>query len=203
MALTLIGMSNIGKSYWSKRLAAEQGFLHICCDDLILKELDAELKPYGGDLGKWMGQPYESHYREREKRYLDVETEIMLNIIDNLERNPDRKTVVDTSGSVIYLAPEVCHRLADVSVVVYLQVPQQMHEEMYQIYIRNIKPVIWDKVFECKEGETNEAALARCYRNLLTYRAKLYEKYATITLPYLEFRSGKWTTEDFLRAIYQ
>ncbi len=39
LVLTLVGMSNVGKTFWSHQLAAEGGFTHICCDDLIEAEM--------------------------------------------------------------------------------------------------------------------------------------------------------------------
>ena len=34
LKVSLIGMSNVGKTYWAKRLA-DTGFLHVNCDALI------------------------------------------------------------------------------------------------------------------------------------------------------------------------
>ena len=39
MIITLLGMSNSGKTYWSQRLTSA-GYTHYCCDEEIEKKLE-------------------------------------------------------------------------------------------------------------------------------------------------------------------
>ena len=73
--ITLIGMSGLGKSYWSKEFE-RYGYNRFCCDDVITHRL---LGPNNknnekiNDIGDWMGFPYEPGYKHREKAYLSLE----------------------------------------------------------------------------------------------------------------------------------
>jgi len=67
--ISLIGMSGSGKTYWSKKMAGK-GFKHICCDDLISKELTLysakkNLKSID-KVAEWLGQPYKTNYAKKE-----------------------------------------------------------------------------------------------------------------------------------------
>src|SRR3954471_24776883 len=89
LVLSLVGMSNVGKSYWSKRLIGA-GFTHICCDDLIERELGNELFELGyaggiADMAKWLGQPYDRQFPLNQQRYLQLETDTMNTIIAELQ----------------------------------------------------------------------------------------------------------------------
>ena len=89
MRITLIGMSGCGKTYWSKAFA-RQGFKLLCCDDLISEKLRSVLtRPDGSvlDLGHWMGFPYESRYENRERKYLELETAVLQEILTDLKNS--------------------------------------------------------------------------------------------------------------------
>ncbi len=111
MRLSLVGMSGSGKSFWSRKLS-RSGFRRICCDDFIAARLAAELGTQGGSIaavGRWMGFPFERHYKEREASYLASEVEVMAQILGELSQNAENQeedTVVDTTGSVIYTGEE-------------------------------------------------------------------------------------------------
>ena len=60
MKLSIVGMSGLGKSYWSKKLE-EAGVKRFCCDEEITRKLQKALtRPDGSrmDLGEWMGFPF-------------------------------------------------------------------------------------------------------------------------------------------------
>jgi len=87
MNIALIGMSGIGKSYWSYKLTG-CGFYRYCCDDMIEKKLHPSLLDKNGEkisMGRWMGFPYDSDYKNKEKIYLDLEKEVTADILDQLE----------------------------------------------------------------------------------------------------------------------
>lgn len=187
--ITLIGMSNIGKSYWSERLATEAGFVRDDCDYMAERKLEPELikQGYKGlcDVAKWMGQPFAPQYAETSRKYLASERETMLEIIDGLrtERAGSRH-VIDTSGSVIYVGDDVKEQLRALTRVVYLEAPLGHHAELFKRYIEKPKPVIWGDAYACADDEKPEAALARCYPNLLAERAARYKAMAHDIIPY-------------------
>ena len=56
MHITLIGMSGIGKSHWSKKMEA-LGYRRYSCDELIAERLGERLEKKGKathSLAKWM-----------------------------------------------------------------------------------------------------------------------------------------------------
>ncbi|QQS43596.1 hypothetical protein IPM65_05600 [Candidatus Roizmanbacteria bacterium] len=206
MIISLVGMSSAGKTYWAFELQ-KHGFTRITCDDLIEKRLAPELRKNGyrglHEVAKWMGHPYEPQYPKTSKRYLDFETEVMEEIFDeitSMNGNP-KKIVIDTTGSVIYTTGSVLKRLKEISSVIYLDIPEEKKQEIYQEFLRNPKPIIWGESYKPKEGETNEEALARCYQNLLSFRAKKYGNIADITIPFDIHRQEDFTASDFIEHI--
>lgn len=201
MKISLIGMSNSGKTHWSTKLE-EQGFKRFCCDDMIEKKLGSELKRLGysgiEDVAKWMGQPYDEQYPQTSKKYLDFEKEVMHEIIDYLQTAHNEETiVVDTTGSAIYTGDTIMTQLANLTKVVYLDTPDSVKKEMYEAYIANPKPVIWGDSYNQQPNETENQALARCYPELLAYRTDKYKYYAHETVPYEVQRSEGFTIKDF------
>lgn len=204
LLISLIGMSGSGKSYWSAKLQ-EQGFQRFCCDDLIEARLDDELKKLGysgiHDVAKWMGQPYDEQYERTSKRYLDLEGEVMRQVLAEVEESDKGRSIIDTTGSAIYLEDDVLSRLSTRTRVVYLETPNTVKDEMYKLYIADPKPVIWGDSFFRKDGETNMEALGRCYPLLLGYRAEKYAKLAQVTFDYHALRDPSFTVNNFLDRI--
>ncbi len=188
MKISLIGMSGSGKSYWSKKLE-ENGFKMFCCDDLIEKRLEKELKSLGyhgiQDISKWMGQPFDSQYKKNSRRYLELESEVIHEILDYLERSKENEDIIiDCTGSVIYADQNLLKRLEKVSKMLYLHSPSFVQKQMFEQYLKNPKPVIWGNIFSKKEGESNRKALQRNYPKLLSYRVKKYKDIAEIIFDY-------------------
>jgi shikimate kinase len=208
MRLSLIGMSGSGKSYWSARLA-ECGFRHFCCDALIAARLAPELIRLDESritMGEWMGFPYESHYADREARYLACEVAVLEGILARLEReagDPQEDVVVDTTGSVIYAGEALLGKLRRHTTVVHMATPPEVQERMLQKYLANKRPVLWQGMFHRNPGETNEAALARCYPALLTSRERLYERLAGVTVGYDEQHREGFGVNDLLQIIVE
>ncbi|MER2520490.1 MAG: hypothetical protein ABTQ34_07370 [Bdellovibrionales bacterium] len=202
MHITLIGMSNIGKSYWSKRLEAEAGFRRIDCDTLIEKWLGQELSELGyqgiHDVARWMGQPYEARYAQASKRYVEVERAVMLDAIATLRKADPHEPpyVIDTTGSVIYAGDDVAHELKSLTQVVYIAASSQHVSQLFADYLARPKPVIWSDTYACARGETLEDALERCYPQLLSSRARLYERMADVIIPSDRHRDPKATAHD-------
>lgn len=175
MFITLVGMSNIGKSYWSGRLQTDAGFEKISCDFLIEHKLAEEYKNLGfcglEEVADWMGQPPDERYEENSKKYLNCEKTVMQDIIKELDnRNPDSSIIVDTSGSVIYMEDDMLQELKNKTRIVYLQASKEHYLKLFEQYKFNPKPLIWD-------NKTN-------YFELLESRADKYEKLAHIKIPF-------------------
>ncbi len=202
MKISLIGMSGSGKSYWSKQLV-KSGFKRICCDDLIEEKLSKDLKKLGfsgiADVSRWMGQPYESRSLHASKQYLELENLVIDEICSKLDR--EKKVVIDTTGSVIYINALTLKKLTTLTKTIYLQVPSSAKKEMYDLYMKDLKPVIWGTSFNRKSGESGPGALKRCYPDLLEYRSNIYEKLAHITMDYSKLRSRNFSVEKFIEII--
>lgn len=205
MKISLIGMSGSGKSYWSKKLE-EKGFKRICCDDLIEKRLDSELKKLGysgiSDVSKWMGQPYDKRYKKNSQKYLRFEIEVMEEICNYLKRADNNENiVVDTTGSVIYIDNNILNSLKQYSKIVNLHTPSLIQKKMYEEYMKNPKPVIWADAFSKMKKESNIKALMRCYPNLLNLRIKKYKDIAEIIFDYYILRDNIFDESKFIEII--
>ena len=203
MRLSLVGMSGSGKSFWSGRLF-RSGFRLICCDDLIAAGLVADLGTTGGSIGavgRWMGFPFERHYKEREGSYLACEMEVMAQILGELSMGGDNiegDIVVDTTGSVIYTGEETLLKLRQCTTVVHLATPLEIQKVMLRAYMKSPRPVLWREAFSKRPEETNEQALARCYPQLLASRELQYQKLAHVTISYYKHRKAGFDVEEFL-----
>ncbi|MEK7539146.1 MAG: shikimate kinase [Patescibacteria group bacterium] len=186
LVLSLIGMSNIGKTYWSKKLA-ELNFQHFNCDDLIETKLAPLLRArgYSGikDVSRWMGQPYNKRFSENQQKFLELEAEIIKNILAKLKNIRKNNIVIDTTGSVVHLGSSICSLLKKHTLVIYLEATDYLREDMFRSYIKDPKPVVFGNIFRPKNGETHKQSLRRCYQKLLTKRSRLYAKYADIVIP--------------------
>lgn len=189
LSLTLVGMSNVGKSYWSNRLAQEAGFEQINLDDLIEVELGAALQKGGysggiADVARWMGQPYDPQFPANQQTYLDLETRMMRQTINRLANPPlNGNVVIDTTGSVVHIDEEVSKEIMQHSTVVYLEATPDMQQKMFEMYIKEPKPVVWGDAYSQVEGELPIDALTRSYPELLRRRSVLYRQMAHVAIP--------------------
>jgi shikimate kinase len=189
LRIALIGMSGAGKSHWAKNLAA-LGYSKVCCDD----EIEAHLAPvlqkggYSGidGVAAWMGWPDSPTYLERESEYLKEEIAVIDEVLTDLERNPKRELILDTSGSVIATGNHTLHRLRRQMTVVYLAVESHEVEILIERYLAEPKPVLWQGAFRPKPGETPQQTVVRCYPMLVAARRKSYEALAHVTLPTMQ-----------------
>jgi shikimate kinase len=200
-----VGMSGSGKSFWSGKLS-RSGFRRMCCDDLIAARLVEELGSRRGGIaavGRWMGLPFEPHYREREAAYLDCEMEVMNQILsqfDTGEDDPEENIVIDTTGSVIYTGEANLTKLRRCSIVVHLSTPIEIQEVMLETYMKKPRPVLWRDMFSQKPDETHEQALVRCYPQLLSNRERQYEILAHVTISYYKHRRAGFGVAEFLTS---
>lgn len=173
MLLSLIGMSNVGKTHWSKQLE-QIGFTRFGCDDEIERMLGIK------NLSEWMGFPDSETYRDREKKYLETEETVLKSILDRL---PDGDIVIDTTGSIIYLTSDLLERLKSQTKIVYLQANQNTTEKMIEKFFSHPKPVIWGEHFQPRIEESSEETLRRCYPKLLEWRQDRYAQIADLIIP--------------------
>ena len=205
MQFTLIGMSGVGKSHWSKKVEA-QGFRRYSCDELIAERFGAELGKKGKatqNLAKWMGQPYSKDYEDAEARYLELENDVVTRICDELEfgSQKHKPVVVDTTGSLVYLKETLLKRLRKLTRTVLLSIPVNKNEELFEAYLQDPKPVIWNGKYLPFEWENRQKALARCYRELLSFRKERYELMSDYNMDYSFHHNSETTVEDLLEFV--
>ncbi len=186
LRIALVGMSGAGKSFWTKRLAAT-GRPSISCDDVIEERLEPHLVSAGhsgiNGVAAWMGWPNSATYAQREADYLSAEIAALDELLSELERDPQRQLVLDTTGSVIYAGNNILMRLRRQMTVVYLAASPQEQELLIGRYLNDPKPVLWRGAFQPKSGETPRDTVKRCYPKLLAARHQSYEALAHCTLP--------------------
>lgn len=185
LRLALIGMSGAGKSHWTKNLAAH-GCRAVCCDDEIESRL-APLLRSGGYTGingvaAWMGWPDSPNYGEREAQYLAEEIATLDQVLGDLERDPQRELVLDTTGSVIYCGNNILLRLRRQMTVLYIAASADELQMLIERYLEDPKPVLWRGAFRPRPGETPEDTVARCYPALIAARRQSYEALAHLTV---------------------
>ena len=203
--LALIGMSGAGKSYWSSKLI-NQGFHSFCCDDLIEKKLEEFLwLPNGKKLSmaEWMGHPYEPRYIQAEQNYLEFEVEMMESICSFLREDgyKNKNVVVDTTGSLIYTGEPLIGCLREITTIVYLKAQLGSIKAMYETFLRDPKPVLWQGRFNKQPQESNQEALLRCYPELLRSRQREYERYADVVIDFETLRKRGFGVKGFLETI--
>lgn len=199
MKISLIGMSNSGKTFLAKKLV---GFRYFGCDEFIQEKLRKKYRLDEIDVAKWMGQPYEERYVMNSKEYLKFEKYGIKEILAYLAKSPkDEKIVVDTTGSIIYLDEKIINSLKKFTVFVYLKTPISI-EQLYQNYLKKPKPVIWGNCFSWKKGQTELEALAECYPKLLSFRKKKYKKYADVTIDCSLLLDRNFTVRKFMNLVF-
>ena len=186
LILSFIGMSNIGKTYWSTKLQ-NIAFRHFNCDDLIEEKLAPVLNTLGysgiEDVSRWMGQPYDERFAVNQERYLSFERDVMEGIFAQVKNRDFGNAVIDTTGSVIHTGKSLCKKLKGCSLVIYIAASKKIEEKMYRQYLDEPKPVVFADVYNQKTCETKIQALGRCYKKLLDLRSVLYAEYADVIIP--------------------
>lgn len=176
LRLAFVGMSNIGKSYTAKRLAKSHDFTLIEVDRLIWERLDQGSMR---DFAKWQGHPYTDGYQERETKSLAMETEatrqaLGLNLVGN--------TLLDTTGSVIYVEPDVLETLTDDWIIVHIKAEDGDLERLRQEYFQTPKPLIWHGHYKRDPDQSEKDSILASYPKLLNARKKRYEDLADVSL---------------------
>jgi hypothetical protein len=204
LRLALVGMSGAGKTFWTKRLAAE-GWAAISCDDRIEAKLASRLAAGGhsgiNGVAAWMGWPDHPKYAEREAQYLEEEIHTLGEALTGIERDSDRSLVLDTTGSVIYAGNNLLLRLRRRMTVVHLAASAEEQELLIERYLNDPKPVLWRGAFQPRSGETPKETVARCYPKLIGARRQSYEALAHCTLRVSDLRDPGFDTATFIASI--
>lgn len=203
LKLCFIGMSNIGKTLWSRKLS-HTNFTHICCDDLIEYEIGHELQALGykgiEEVAKWLGQPYEERFKANQSTYVEEEVKVMKEVLVKINA-ANGNIALDCTGSVIYCDDKICKTLKEKTLIIYIEATEDMKKKMFKNFIKHPKPIIWGDSFQKEDGESDMEALERCYPKLLDYRSQLYAKYADVKLPFHEANAKLVDTKEFLENI--
>ena len=204
LRLALVGMSGAGKTFWAKKLAAIQ-YPTVSCDDWIEQKLAPRLAAggYRGTSGvaAWMGWPDSPTYTRHESEYLAEEIHTLDEILTELEKQPEKSLVLDTTGSVIYTGNNLLMRLRRQVTIVYLAASAEEQQLLTERYLNDPKPVLWRGAFQPKAGEKPLETVARCYPALLAARRQSYEALAHCTLEVAALRDGALDAPSFLKMI--
>jgi len=161
-ALTLIGMSGVGKSHWGCKLE-QWGWHNHSCDHLIGTEyLKEELGGGAGisaddilGLSEFVGQVGDpskggldlAEFQRRQKMYYDAETQSLVDaarVIDHTDGN----VIIDSTGSICENEDEsVLQAVGDKSLFVYLKVRQAGHAEILKRAVDYPKPLYFPPAF--------------------------------------------------------
>lgn len=202
--LALIGMSGAGKTFWTKKLAAE-GWSAISCDDRIEQRLVSRLATGGhsgiNGVAAWMGWPDSPQYAEHEALYLEEETHTLDEALTSLGRESAKPLVLDTTGSVIYTSNNLLLQLRRRMTVAYLASSPEEQQLLIARYLSDPKPVVWRGAFKPKKGETPHDTVARCYPMLIAARRQSYEALAHCTIPVAELHKPGYDTSALLLEI--
>lgn len=208
---TFIGMSGVGKSYWSEKFR-QAGYKIYPIDDLINLEVGNLINEVEGDenvayedtkvggLAKWMGFPGDKRYKKNANKYLKLESKITLDSLKSAIKNKER-AIIDTTGSVIYTNKKVQRELKSKSKIVFLETTEKNLKEMFKVFCAVPKPIIWGDIYKAKKGESDDQTLQRCYKELLDYRVRNYRKLAHTSLPYNFTHKKGLTLEKFKSKI--
>lgn len=183
LAICFVGMSNCGKSHWSRQLKEHRGFHVVSVDEEIERAIEPELTALGfagiDGLAEWMGFPSDERFSVNQDRYLGYEESI------TAATNPVKglNSVLDTTGSVVYLSQDTLDRLQREYLVVHLEASDDMLELMTAKYFETPKPVVWGDAYRPLGGETPNESLRRCYPDLLRERRKKYAAISHVTIP--------------------
>jgi len=204
LRLALIGMSGAGKTFWTKKLAASR-YPTVSCDDRIEQKLAPRLAAggYAGIHGvaAWMGWPDSATYSEREAEYLAEEIHALDEILTEVEQQPEKALVLDTTGSVIYTGNNLLLRLRRQMTIVHLAASAKEQLLLIQRYLNDPKPVLWRGAFQPKASEKARETVARCYPALIAARRQSYEALAHCTLQVGALRDASLDAAAFLKMI--
>jgi len=91
-------------------------------------------------------------------------------------------TILDTTGSVIYISPAIRRKIKENFYVVHIKAETSDLERLKWDYFDNPKPLIWGNQYRPKPNLTDRENVFECYPRLLMSRAKEYANMADATV---------------------
>lgn len=183
MAICFVGMSNCGKSHWSRQFKMNRDFHVVSVDEEIERAIEPELTVLGyagiDGMAEWMGFPSDDRFTHNQGVYLGYEETITAKTSPREGAN----SVLDTTGSVVYLKSGTLDKIRREYLVIHLEASDDMLEFMTTNYFETPKPVVWGDAYRPQVGEKPIQAMRRCYPDLLKERRKRYAAMAHITVP--------------------
>jgi shikimate kinase len=194
LKIAFVGMSNIGKTHLTKRLCKSHKFKKIDVDKMIWEKLGFDDME---DFADWQGQPYEEGYAEREADLIKMEAEATQKAIKKAKGN----TIIDTTGSIVYIDPAVRRELKEACYVVHIKAEPSDLERLKWDYFDNPKPLIWGRQYKPRPDRTDRENIFECYPKLLMSRAKDYAAMADSTIASRDILDGIMTEDEIIKAI--
>lgn len=191
LRIALIGMSNIGKSHWARRFKSRHGFKHVEIDSQIQENLSLSSISRSAE---WMGHPYQDGYQDKAKQYLKLESELTQNAT-----TPSGNTILDTTGSVIYIGQETLKDLSKNYLILYLAARPDDLDRLFKRFKSSPKPLIWGDHYQPVNGESNEEVMMSLYPSLLISRESMYRDLADIEIQ-SRYISNKTNLIDLVRS---
>ena len=96
------------------------------------------------------------------------------------------------------LKKRLINRLRTLTKMIYLRLPEENYDQLFENFINDPKPVIWECKFKPLEGESSKNALKRCYKNLLSFRNERYSLLADYVLEHSFHKSPDTDVDEML-----
>ena len=151
-AITLLGMSGAGKTYFSQMLS-QWGWDHYSCDFEIAKRLNinvsvddlSALSVFIGQVGdEALGGLPVDEFKRRQKMYYDAECGALR---DMAAKIGDANFVHDSTGSFCEITDEgLIHAVAEETLLVYIETPKDSHAEIIERAKAYPKPLYFPPV---------------------------------------------------------
>ncbi|MBW4061146.1 hypothetical protein HJC99_01050 [Candidatus Saccharibacteria bacterium] len=193
--ILLVGPSGQGKSYWSRKFAEldmQYPFRVVGIDDIIEERLRPELDALGytgiGGVSKWMGQPWDERYAAHEARYIQLETQAVLGILDEFHSGVPGNIVVDSTGSLpliqdaAHTKGEILRQLYETCFVIYLEAsPAEAADDLRQ-YFLDPKPIAFMEHWRPQSNEDPRQTMQRALPELVAAKANVFSGLADVTI---------------------
>jgi len=194
--IAFVGMSNIGKSFTASRMTKAFNFRLIEIDTMIREHMGHESMK---EFAKWQGHPFTPDYKEREDLSIQMETFATQQAVD---MGKDRgNTILDTTGSVIYIDSAVRRHLRENFYVVHIKAEPSDLDRLTGEYFDNPKPLVWRHHYRPVPGLSGRENIRLCYPELLMSRARDYIAMADQTVTSGFVLNPDTTDRDLFNAI--
>src|SRR6185369_7640373 len=129
--IILLGMSGVGKSFHAKKLKQLHGYKLFSIDDMIASALG---KGNVHDVASFLGTPHEKKYIKNSTKYLALEEKFTKKALHYASTHPHEKVVIDTTGSVVHLSPEVLVQIKSFKNSIFLDTRDTLINDMIKLY---------------------------------------------------------------------